>query len=123
MAIPVSQDLDFGSGFQPISALMDNRASDPGSPKPGPFGIRAGLMRYYDGSQVVTVGGGGAATPGVTDELPIQSVQRFKDGVPTPGGLRQTPRTSQWSTSGSPASRSVWRSQARVAPFGPKPCR
>ena len=91
MAIPVSQDLDFGSGFQPISALMDNRASDPGSPKPGPFGIRAGLMLYYDGSQVVTVGGGGAATPGVTDELPIQSVQRFKDGVPTPGGYGRHP--------------------------------
>ena len=90
MAIPGSQDLDFGSGFQLISALMDNRASDPGSPKLGQFGIRAGLMRYYDGSQVATVGSGGAATPGVTDELPIQSVQRFKDGGPTPGATADT---------------------------------
>lgn len=90
MAIPGSQDLDFGSGFQLISALRDNRASDPGSPKLGQFGIRAGLMRYYDGSQVVTVGSGGAATLGVTDELPIQSVQWFKDGVPAPGATADT---------------------------------
>ena len=79
MSIPVSQDLDFGAGFQLIAAMMENRASDPGTPKLGMFWIRDSVMRYWNGTAVVTVGSGGVATVGVT--APIQNTGTAADPV------------------------------------------
>lgn len=67
MSIPVTTDLDFGTGFQLIGALIDNRGSDPATHKTGQFWIRGGVVYYSSdgtnpGIKALSVGGGVVAT-------------------------------------------------------------